>query len=167
VADVYQLTTSLWLDRPRSEVFAFFADALNLERITPPFLRFEVLNPLPIAMHGGTLIDHRLRLHGVSIRWRTEITHWDPPSRFVDTQLRGPYAEWVHTHGFEQQDGGTLVTDGVRYRLPGPAWATRLVNRLMVAPDTKRIFQYRHDALRRVFPGSRPARPGPVVISRL
>jgi ligand-binding SRPBCC domain-containing protein len=167
VADVYELTTSLWLPRPRAEVFAFFADAHNLERITPGFLRFEVLNPAPIAMHAGTLIDHRLRLHGIPIRWRTAITAWDPPVRFVDTQLRGPYTEWVHTHSFDEEDGGTLVKDRVRYRLPGPWFATRIVNRLMVAPDTRKIFEYRHEALRRLFAAGDAARPGPVVISRL
>jgi ligand-binding SRPBCC domain-containing protein len=167
VADVYQLTTSLWLPRPRAEVFEFFADAHNLERITPPFLRFQILNRSPIEMRRGALIDHRLRLHGMPIRWRTEITSWDPPARFVDTQQRGPYAEWVHTHTFEDDNGGTLVKDSVRYRLPGPSFATRLVNRLMVAPDTKRIFGYRHEALRLTFTGDQPARPGAVVISRL
>jgi ligand-binding SRPBCC domain-containing protein len=167
VADVYQLTTSLWLPQPREDVFSFFADAHNLERITPPFLRFEILNTSPIEMRSGALIDHRLRLHGLPLRWRTEITTWDPPYKFVDTQLRGPYTEWVHTHAFEEDNGGTLVKDSVRYRLPGPSFATRLVNRLMVAPDTKKIFEYRHEALRRAFAGSETARPGPVVISRL
>jgi ligand-binding SRPBCC domain-containing protein len=167
VADVYQLTTSLWLPRPRAEVFAFFADAGNLERITPPFLRFEIRNASPIVMRAGAFIDYRLRLHGLPIRWRTEITLWEPPFRFIDTQRRGPYSEWVHTHSFAERDGGTLVTDSVRYRLPGPSLATRLVNRLMVAPDTTKIFEHRHEALRQALAGGQPTRPGPVVISRL
>ncbi len=165
--DVYQLTTSLWLPQPRDTVFSFFADAQNLERITPTFLRFQILNTSPIEMRAGALIDHRLRLHGLPLRWRTEITTWDPPRQFVDTQLRGPYAEWIHTHTFEDEGGGTLVRDDVRYRLPGPSFASRIVNRLMVAPDTKKIFEYRHEALRRAFGAGAAARPGPVLISRL
>jgi ligand-binding SRPBCC domain-containing protein len=109
-ADVYNLRTWIWLPDPRERVFAFFADAHNLERITPPFLRFRVLNTSPIVMGPGALIDYQLRLHGVPVKWRTEITTWQPPERFCDVQLRGPYSEWVHTHTFDEHDGSTTVT---------------------------------------------------------
>ena len=166
MADVYHLTTSIWLPRPRDEVFAFFADAHNLEQITPAFLRFVVLTRAPIAMRAGALIDYRLRLHGVPLTWKTEITTWEPPRYFVDTQRRGPYAEWVHQHTFEEQDGGTLVHDHVRYRLRGPSFATRIVNACLVAPDTRRIFEYRHIALEQAFGRSGRARKGDVIITR-
>jgi len=108
--------------------------------------------------------DYRLKLRGVPLRWRTEITSWEPPLRFCDIQARGPYAEWVHTHRFEEQDGGTLVRDDVRYRLWGPAFATSVINRILVAPDTKRIFEFRHKALEEIFDARGRARSGEVVL---
>lgn len=147
-----QLERRIWLPRPRDEVFAFFADAGNLELITPPWLRFEVLTPPPIEMGPGTRIDYRLRLHGLPLRWQSEISAWEPPHRFVDEQRRGPYRLWVHEHTFEARDGGTLAGDRVRYAAPGGP----LVNRLFVARDLKRIFDYRHEELRRIFGGSGP-----------
>jgi len=163
--EVHELTTWQWLPRPREDVFAFFSDARNLQRITPAFLKFHVLTPGPIPMRAGALIDYRLSLRGLPLRWRTEITAWDPPVRFVDVQLRGPYAEWVHTHTFEEEEGGTRVHDVVRYRLPGPSVITRIVNTLMVAPDTTRIFEFRHKALEEIFNAQGQARMGPVTIS--
>ena len=166
MSDVYRLTTWLWLPEPRERVFAFFADAHNLERITPPFLRFRILNTSPIVMGPGALIDHKLRLHGVPINWRTEITTWEPPARFCDTQLRGPYTEWIHTHTFDEHDGGTMVRDEVRYRLPGPSLASRIVNAVMVTPDTRKIFEFRHEALCEAFNARHTARIGPVKVER-
>jgi ligand-binding SRPBCC domain-containing protein len=160
----YALETWLWLPRSREEVFAFFADAMNLERITPSFLKFRVRTAAPIAMGAGTVIDYRIGMRGLPMTWRSEITTWDPPQRFVDTQLKGPYREWVHTHSFEEQDGGTTVRDHVRYRLPGPAFAGALVNRWLVASDLKRIFEYRHEALVKAFGVESEARRGPVVL---
>ena len=145
------LSTWQWLPRPREEVFRFFSDARNLQRITPEFLHFHVLTPGPIEMRRGALIDYRLKLRGVPLRWRSEITSWEPPQRFSDIQVRGPYAEWVHTHAFEEKDGGTLVTDVVRYRLRGPRFLTGIINRVLVAPDSKRIFEFRHRALEQIF----------------
>jgi len=135
--------TECWLPREREAVFAFFGDALNLQAITPPWLSFSVLTPVPIVMRPGTLIDYRLRLHGIPFRWQTEITHWEPPFRFVDEQRRGPYRRWVHTHTFEEQAGGTLCSDSVSYAVPGG----RLVDRLFVRRDVEKIFNFRHRAL--------------------
>ena len=137
----HALRAEVWLPRPVREVFAFFADAHNLGVLTPAFLHFEVLSPAPISMGVGTLIDYRIRLRGIPIRWRTRITVWDPPRRFVDAQLRGPYRLWEHTHTFEDRDDGTMVVDSVRYALPGPAFASAIVNRLIVARDLTRIFE--------------------------
>jgi ligand-binding SRPBCC domain-containing protein len=124
------------------EVFPFFADAGNLEAITPPFLRFRIVTPRPIAMHEGTLIEYRLRLHGVPVRWRTRIDVWEPGVRFVDRQLSGPYELWHHTHEFEAlPGGGTLMRDVVRYRLPFGILGA--LARPLVSRDLKTIFDYR------------------------
>ena len=129
--------------RPRSEVFPFFAEARNLQTLTPPWLKFEVLTPSPTILRPGTLIDYRITVHGLPIRWRTEIAEWNPPQRFVDVQLRGPYTLWHHTHTFEERDGGTLCGDVVRYRPRGGA----LINWLFVRRDVERIFQYRQQRM--------------------
>jgi ligand-binding SRPBCC domain-containing protein len=131
------------------DVYAFFADAFNLERITPPELRFRVLTPAPIDLREGTLIDYRLSLFGVPFGWRTRISSWQPPVMFVDEQLRGPYREWIHTHTFESVPGGTRLTDHVQYRLPlypfGQA-ALPLVRR-----QVEHIFDYRARVIAEVF----------------
>ena len=139
----FTLTNELWLPHQPQDVFPFFADAFNLERLTPPSLGFQVLTPPPIEMKVGTLIDYRVRLRGVPMRWQSEITEWEPPHRFVDEQLRGPYRLWVHEHTFTAQDGGTIAKDTVRYAVLGGA----IVQRLFVASELKRIFQYRNAAL--------------------
>ena len=143
----FTLACELELPRPRSEVFAFFADAHNLETITPPWLKFEVLTPAPIMLRPGTLIDYRITVRGLPIRWRTEIAEWDPPHQFVDVQLRGPYTLWHHTHTFEERDGGTVCLDRVRYRPRGGA----LVHWLFVRRDVEQIFQYRQQRLKEMF----------------
>ena len=135
-----------WLPRRVEDVWPFFADAANLEAITPPYLKFEVVTPPPIEMRVGTRIDYRLKLHGLPIRWRTEITAWEPPHRFVDEQLKGPYKLWRHEHRFIEQDGGTLTTDRVEYRLPGGPLAP-LAHALLVERDVRGIFRFRHDRL--------------------
>ena len=140
---VFALRNEVWLPRPIDEVYEFFSDAYNLETLTPPILRFEVLTPAPIRMAAGTLIDYKLRLRGLPVRWQSEITVWEPPRRFVDEQRRGPYSMWVHEHTFEEKDGGTLAKDNVNYAVPGGA----LVNRLFVARDVRRIFEYRTERL--------------------
>jgi hypothetical protein len=145
---LFTLETRLFLPRPLEIVFPFFADAGNLETITPPWLRFEILTPGPIAMNAGALIAYRLRLHGIPMRWQSEITAWEPPHRFVDEQRRGPYRAWIHEHTFAERDGGTLIGDHVRYAVPG-GW---LADRLFVRRDVANIFAYRQEKLRELFP---------------
>jgi ligand-binding SRPBCC domain-containing protein len=135
--------------RELPEVFEFFSRARNLEALTPPWLSFSVLTPEPIEMRPGTLIDYRLRFHGVPLRWRTLIESWEPGERFVDRQQRGPYELWHHTHTFEAATGGTLVRDRVHYAIPlGPAG--KLADRLFVARDLERVFEFRRQAVLRL-----------------
>ena len=128
-------------------MFPFFADARNLEALTPPLLRFEVVTPDPIEMQVGTLIQYRLRLRGLPVRWLTSIQAWEPPHRFVDVQVRGPYALWHHTHTFEDLgDGTTLMRDLVRYALPfGPLGVA--AHSLFVRRDVEAIFDFRREAI--------------------
>jgi ligand-binding SRPBCC domain-containing protein len=134
------------IERPLAEVFPFYADAGNLERITPPWLGFEVTTPRPIEMRAGTLISYRLGLHGVPVRWRTRIEVWDPPHRFVDAQLSGPYALWHHTHTFRADGEATVLGDRVRYAIGfGPLG--ELARTLFVRRDLERIFDYRREAV--------------------
>lgn len=145
--------SEFWTPRPIDTVFPFFADAGNLDDLTPPWLRFEILTPRPIAMRVGARIDYRLRLRGVPIRWQSEITAWDPPHRFVDEQRRGPYRTWWHEHTFKEHDGGTLIGDHVRYASRG--WFLEpLLQRYLVGPDIARIFAFRRDQLRARFGGA-------------
>lgn len=144
----YELVREQVLPAPPERVFPFFADAHNLERITPGWLRFAVLSPGPIAMAVGTRIDYRLRLAGVPIRWRTVIREWDPPVGFVDEQERGPYGLWRHEHRFESLGGRTRMIDRVRYRLPRPLGLPlgplgRLVHAAAVRPALAAIFDHR------------------------
>jgi ligand-binding SRPBCC domain-containing protein len=130
------------------EVFAFFADATNLERLTPPWIRFQVLTPQPIAMRAGLLIDYRLRIRGMPLRWQSEITAWEPQTYFVDEQRRGPYTFWRHEHRFEACVEGTRVIDDVAYGVPGG----RLIHALIVRRDVQAIFRYRQKTLAEIFP---------------
>jgi ligand-binding SRPBCC domain-containing protein len=135
----------LWLARPREEVFAFFADAANLQRLTPPWLHFHIVNP-EIVIRRGVLIDYRLRIHGVPLRWQSEISRWEPPAAFVDEQRKGPYRRWVHTHTFEEERGGTRVGDSVEFEPPFEWLTGRFVMR-----DVRAIFAFRQQALAKIF----------------
>lgn len=147
---VYTLMREQLLARPRREVFSFFSDAGNLERITPAFLRFRIVTPSPIAVAPGTLIDYRLSLFGVPFNWRTRIERFEPDTSFVDTQLRGPYSLWRHTHEFAEVRRGTKMLDRVDYALPlGPLG--RVARALFVRVTLERIFDYRAEAIARIF----------------
>lgn len=159
----WELRARCRLLRPRPEVFAFFADAGNLEALTPPWLRFRIVTPQPVELCAGALIDYRLRVHGLPVRWTSEITAWEPPVRFVDEQRRGPYRLWLHEHTFEDAPGGgTFVHDRVRYRVP----FGRLANWLVVERDVRTIFTYRSEALLRIF-GGRAEDVEPVVVEEV
>lgn len=146
----YEVQRETVVPRVRRELFAFFSDAGNLEELTPPWLRFEVLSP-PVDMREGTRIDYRLKLRGLPVRWTSEITVWQPPERFVDEQVRGPYRRWRHEHRFEERGEGTTVVDHVRYAVPGGPLLERPVQHFLVGPDVERIFDYRQRRLEELF----------------
>lgn len=131
----------------RAQVFAFFADAKNLQALTPPWLNFRIVSAPAIEMRVGTLIDYKLRVHGLPLKWRTRIAAWEPPLRFVDEQLCGPYRQWIHEHTFEERGDTTICRDHVRYAVFGGA----LVNALFVRRDVETIFTYRETKLREIF----------------
>ena len=143
----YRLRAEMLVDLPIETVFSVFANPMQLERLTPPWLNFTVLTPQPIEIRQGLLLDYRLYLHHVPINWRTEIAVWEPPFRFVDQQLRGPYYRWYHEHTFIEIDGKTWVKDDVHYIPRGG----RLVHHWLVRPDLENIFRFRHQALINIF----------------
>jgi ligand-binding SRPBCC domain-containing protein len=143
----HRLDTELKLPLPLETVFAFFARATNLERITPPHLRFRILTPEPVEMRVGTLIRYRLQLFRVPFDWTTLISTWNPPHSFRDEQIQGPYALWEHTHTFEACGSGTRIRDSVRYRLP--LWPIGEAAYPFVRAQLRHIFAYRQEAVRR------------------
>jgi len=142
---IHLLERSQRVEVPVERAFSFYADGANLEPLTPPWLHFRLLNRQPLTLEAGALLDYRLRLHGVPIRWQTRIEIWEPPHRFFDTQARGPYALWEHSHEFESAgEDAAVIHDRVRYAVPlGPIGA--LAHRLFVRRDLERIFDYRRD----------------------
>ncbi len=150
----YWLKKTIWLAQPRGQVFEFFANPGNLNRLTPAWLNFAIITPETQQMKQGTLLDYRLRIRGIPIRWQSEISLWQPPHRFVDRQIKGPYSLWVHEHTFDERDHGTVVSDQVEYAVPGGS----LVQKFLVAPDLERIFDYRHKVLAELF---KPIKPVP------
>jgi ligand-binding SRPBCC domain-containing protein len=142
-----RLETVQLVPSPRDRVFNFFADAFQLEVITPSWLHFSVVTEPPISMRADTRIDYRLRLRGLPIRWQSLISAWEPPYRFVDEQTRGPYRRWRHEHLFEEVDGGTRCRDVVDYEVPG-GWP---VDALLVRSELRRIFRFRRQKLAEIF----------------
>jgi ligand-binding SRPBCC domain-containing protein len=148
---VQTLQRDIVVAAPLDDTFAFFADAANLERLTPSWLNFQILTAPPIVMRTGLDIDYRIRLYGLAIPWRSRIEVWEPRARFVDRQLAGPYRWWWHEHLFEPHPQGTRVIDRVDY-VPRAAWVSgRLVRR-----DLERIFSHRHEILREIFQSTLP-----------
>tara|TARA_Y100001960_G_C14435771_1_gene710053 strand:- start:122 stop:601 length:480 start_codon:yes stop_codon:yes gene_type:complete len=134
------------IPRPRDEVFPFFADILNLERITPPWLHFKILTPTPCELTAGTIIDYRLKLSGIPFHWQTCIDRFEPNTFFADTQRRGPYRHWYHEHHFSDVEGGTLIEDRVQYQLPlGPLGS--LAHILFVKRSLHKIFAFRKQTI--------------------
>ena len=144
---IFEFQNHVWVPTSIEETFDFFSDAHNLERLTPPTLRFEILTPSPIQLESGTLIDYRLKVLGMRVLWQSEITVWEPPYRFVDEQRRGPYSLWVYEHTFSAQAGGTLAEDKLRYAVLGGAF----VNWLFVSRDVPKIFEFRNRRLQSIF----------------
>lgn len=146
------LHAQIQVPQPPEAVWPFFSDAHNLPALVPPWLRFAILTPAPIAMAVGTRIDYRLRVRGLPMRWRTRIARWDPPACFADEQERGPYRRWFHVHTFEPVPGGTIVRDRVEFEVPGGPLAP-LLARWLIAPDVLRIFRWRLDRIAERFGG--------------
>ena len=145
-----RLSARAWVAAPPADLFAFFSEATNLELLTPSGLGFRVVTPTPILMQDGAQIEYRLKLHGIPLRWTSEIRDWAPPREFVDVQLHGPYRYWHHRHLFEPADGGTTVIDEVDYSPPGG----RIIDRLFIRRELLRTFTFRGERLTELFPDS-------------
>jgi ligand-binding SRPBCC domain-containing protein len=158
---VHVLRRRQQLEHPLEQVFAFFAAARNLERITPGWLRFEVRTPEPVRMEAGALIDYRLHYRGVPLGWTSQIEVWEPGRQFVDRQLRGPYGLWHHRHTFAEVAGGTVIEDEVHYAAPFGAFG-ELAQPLLIERVLRRIFDYRQQAVRRIFDQEAPRPLSPV-----
>lgn len=148
--NVHTLTCETTIPAPLAEVFAFFSEAENLQKLTPASLQFQILTPLPIEMKPGAIIDYRLKLMGVPFKWQTEITVWEPGKRFVDVQRKGPYLLWEHEHEFTASGESTLMVDRLRYATPGGP-VEPLVTALFVRRRVEAIFSYRDRAIRQYF----------------
>jgi ligand-binding SRPBCC domain-containing protein len=157
MSGIHVLRASQHLPIPREEVFPFFAEAANLESLTPPELQFHVITPPPITMQLGTLIEYRLRLFGVPFKWLTRISRWNPPYEFVDEQLRGPYRLWVHTHRFHTTGGVTRMDDEVQYCLPFFPLGEAAYP--LVKWQLDRIFAFRRQAIARLLGPNPPDQP--------
>jgi ligand-binding SRPBCC domain-containing protein len=150
----YCFETETWLPEVKRKVFTFFENAENLQTLTPPWLDFTILTPLPIEMGLSTQIDYKLKLYGIPFLWKTEITLWEPPHSFVDRQIKGPYQSWIHTHTFEELNNGTLMTDRVEYSLFG-GFLSKVVNIMLVKNNVEKIFAYRKEQILKIFANGR------------
>jgi len=146
----YKISYNQLVPRPLEEVFAFFSRAENLEAITPEWLKFRVVSVMPEPVQKGTLIEYRLKLHGIPLHWTSQIVEWNPPHKFVDLQLQGPYKLWRHTHVFTAEGGNTRIHDEVLYSLPLGVLG-RMAHTMLVSGDIKRIFTFRASAVRAHF----------------
>ena len=146
----YTLSFAQQVARPLAEVFDFFSRAENLEALTPPWLNFKILDVKPQPVQQGTLINYSLRVHGIPLRWTSEIVEWEPPHRFVDLQLRGPYKLWRHEHRFEPRDGGTLISDTISLALPLGVLG-QMAYKIKVKSDVEEIFTFRKEKIRTLF----------------
>jgi ligand-binding SRPBCC domain-containing protein len=147
----HSIVTKTIIRRPLAEVFDFFSKAENLNLLTPPELQFKILTPLPIKMQAGTLIDYKIKLNGIPFNWKTEISSWKVNDSFVDQQIKGPYRIWHHTHSFRAVEGGTEMTDEVKYLSPG--WILEpLIQRFFIKNKVEGIFTYRNSKLKEIFP---------------
>jgi uncharacterized protein len=146
----YALSFAQQVARPLPEVFGFFSRAENLEALTPPWLNFKILDVKPQPVQQGTLVHYSLRIHGILVRWTSEIIEWKPPHRFVDLQLSGPYKLWRHEHHFETCQGGTLIADTINFALP-LGFLGRLAYKIKVESDVKEIFAFREKMIRSLF----------------
>ena len=158
VTEPYVFEREQWVPASLDQVFRFFSDAGNLELLTPQWLRFQILTPQPIHMFPGTLIDYRLHWHGIPMRWRTQITAWQPPHAFEDLQLKGPYKLWRHIHRFQAVDGGTLIRDRVEYLLPFGI-VGGMVHAFSVRRNVERIFAFREQKVEGIFGSGKAHRP--------
>ena len=147
----HRFECELWLPLKPEKLFPFFSDAANLDAVTPPWLHFQIVSPQTIKIKTGTLIDYQLKVHGFPLRWRTLIRDWEPPHRFVDEQLRGPYRRWIHEHTFEPQNEGTLARDSVSYAVIFDP----IAHPLFVRRDVKKIFAFRQQTLKEKFGGKK------------
>ena len=147
----YNLEFEQFIDLPIEDVFDFFSKPENLSLITPPRLRFDILTPTPLEMKEGQLIDYSLKiLYLIKLHWRTLITDYQKPYKFIDQQIKGPYTLWHHTHTFEEKDGGTLIKDNLKYVIPF-GWIGRAIHFIYIKHDINGIFQYRHKILNDIF----------------
>jgi hypothetical protein len=146
----YQIDRIQTVPKPRAEVFEFFSRAHNLQKLTPGFLGFEILTPEPVEMKAGTLIDYRLKLYGLPMKWRTRIERFEPNELFVDRQLRGPYRRWEHLHEFRDVPAGTEMRDYVKYELP-LGFLGQIARSLFVRRSLEKIFDYRRRAVTEIF----------------
>ena len=145
----FVLIRQMTLPLPRQQVFDFFADAGNLEKITPPELGFNIITPRPMKLAEGSLIEYDLKLRGFLIHWRTLISKWDPPFEFIDEQIKGPYKQWIHRHLFaELPNGDTSIEDIVHYRLPLEPLGD--VMHFLVRGELERIFDFREKSVREI-----------------
>lgn len=151
-AGTKQVQFQTWLPYPPDEIWPFFCDPKNLERITPPWLNFQVVDSSG-PLGADTTIDYKLRFRGIPMRWRTLLLEWEPGKRFVDTSLKGAFKVWHHEHRFEPVDGGTLMTDTVHYCVPLGRLG-RFFSGWMVDRDVRGIFAYREKVITEIFPSN-------------